>query len=358
MAPGFFDNLRDHSEIKLRILRQFLVPWATKLGSWAQKSNRIIWYVDGFAGKGRYGDGSEGSPLLGLLRAEQIQLEGRGYQLACYFTEKRRRNWNALEKETEYYKDIGIRVHNDHGEFSERIAEIEGVTRQSPILLFVDPFGLPLNYAQFRMLVRRPWPVDLILTFQHRAVYRLAKDYPHRISEAIGSDAWRDPWNQVPDPQLQIQCVLDVFREILRNDGKFKDVLSYPIRPRIKASPNYYLLFASRSYDAFELWNDQLVQEEIALTLRDYGRLGQASFLPQFDGEFNATNLLNEVRTLAHAQQRFTRREIVMHFIRNRWRQYHTKDVKKAVASLLVSEEVSREFAPGKGIDDDFMRIR
>ena len=88
MVPRFFDNLRDYQEIKLRILRKFLPPWSAKLGSLAQRSNKVIWYVDGFAGEGKYKDGSDGSPLLGLRSARHTLDQNRQYQLACFFVEK------------------------------------------------------------------------------------------------------------------------------------------------------------------------------------------------------------------------------------------------------------------------------
>ena len=135
MALRFFDNLRDYSEIKLRILGRFLVPWAAKLGSLAVRGNGVIWYVDGFAGKGRYDDGGEGSPLLGLRRAKHTQIEKRSYELACFFVEKRRNNWESLENIVIPFRRDGIDVVNRHGEFSTFVPEIVRATQRSPVLL-------------------------------------------------------------------------------------------------------------------------------------------------------------------------------------------------------------------------------
>ena len=130
----------------------------------------------------------------------------------------------------------------------------------------------------------------------------------------------------------------------------------YPIRPSMAASPRYYLLFASRHYDAFELWNDQVAREETTLTKRTYeALLGQTSFFPEFDAEMVASNLLNEVRAIAHYKKRFTRKEIVMDLVRNRWGQYHTSDMKKTVRSMVASGELNRENRPGRKIDEDYM---
>ena len=321
----------------------------------ARPRSGVIWYVDGFAGEGRYKDGSDGSPLLGLRMAEQIRAANRGYQLACFFVEKERRRWQSLEELAQPFQDDGIRVVNKQGEFSPLISRIEQETRGAPILLFVDPFGIsPLKYAPFRALLRRRQPLDLILTFQHIAVHRLAKNHPYLITEAIGSDRWQADWQLLADPQAQTEQVLHVFRERLLNDGRFMDVFFYPIRSSFKASPKYYLLFASRNYDAFELWNDQIAQEETTLSLKQYGDLAsQASFLPMVDEEIKALNLLRELRELGHRQEAATRQGIVMQLIQGRWGYYHTKEIKKAVGSLIDAGEIRRDRGSGKDINTD-----
>ena len=126
----------------------------------------------------------------------------------------------------------------------------------------------------------------------------------------------------------------------------------YPIRSSIRSAPKYYLLFASRHYDAFELWNDEVTQEEATLSLKEYQQLAtQASFLPSFDEEIKALNLLNEVRELGRSAGRRTRKDIVLHFVRYRWGQYHTRDIKKVVSSLIASGEIIRDFSQGKDIN-------
>ena len=274
MARGFFDNLKDYSEIKLRILGRFLAPWTAKPGFWARTHGGAIWYVDGFSGPGRYQDGSDGSPLLGLRSAKHIRHENRGYELACFFVEKKRNHWESLKELARPFEREGININNRCGEFSRLSQEIADTTRNAPVLLFVDPFGLsPLKYDQFRILLHRPWPLDLILTFQHKAVHRLATDYPHLITEAIGTNAWDKAWHRIPDPTQQTDHILELFRQNILDDGNFMEVFFYPIRTSLRASPKYYLFFASRHYDAFELWNDEIAQEETALSLREYETL-------------------------------------------------------------------------------------
>ena len=233
--------------------------------------------------------------------------------------------------------------------------QIAQETQGSPVLAFVDPFGIsPLKYDQFRSLLHRRWPLDLILTFQHRALHRLAKDHPHLITDAIGTGGWKTIWDGATDPQSQTEQVLQLFRANLLNDGRFLDVFFYPIRPSIRASPRYYLLFGSRHYDAFELWNDEIVSEEAILSTRQYEILArQSTFLPAYDEEVKALNLLREIRELGSINPVTTRQHIVMRLVRDRWGQYHTGEIKRAVNSLIGSGEISREHGSGRNINTD-----
>ena len=357
MVSRFFANVRNHSEIKLRILRRFLTPWAAKLGSIAKNSSGVIWYVDGFAGPGRYDDGTDGSPLIGLQMAQAIKNRDRGYQLANLFVENNLKNWKSLERLSAAFRVNGVTANNLRGKFADLIPEISEITAGSPLLLFVDPFGIsPIKYQQFKTLLNREWPIDVILNFSHRAVYRLATNHPHLITEAIGSENWRREWALTDDPELRAKYVLEEFRQNMIRDGRFHNVLYYPIRPTITAAPRYYLVFASRHYDAFELWNDEIAQEEISLSAKQYSTLLlQASFLPEFDNDNRGVNLLNEISSFTTSLKGFTRRDIVRHLVEHRWGQYHTRDIKKAVGSLVESGKIKRLHVGGQGVGTDEM---
>ena len=359
MAVRFFDNLRDYTEIKLRILGRFLTPWSAKLGYQASKGGGVIWYVDGFAGPGQYKDGRDGSPLLALRRANHINMEKRPYELSCFFVEKDHNNWRNLSEISEPFKRDGIKVRNERGEFSDFIVEIQEATKGSTVLFFVDPFGIsPLKYEKFRLLLGREWPIDLILTFPHRAVHRLATEHPHLVTEAIGSDTWKIGWDELANPASQTERVLHILRENVLTDGRFLDVVYYPIKPTKRSAPKYFLLFASRHYDAFELWNDEIAQEETTLSTNEYAQAPQTSFLPQVDQQITANILWDEVRDLLRAKRKTRRQDVIRFFVLSKWGQYHTRDIKKAVGAFIESGEVFREVRGKKSIDTDFLHYR
>ena len=61
----FFSRQTEASRVKAEIIAKYFPGWATVVSSWATK----MLYVDLYAGRGRYDDGAESTPLLVLRRA-------------------------------------------------------------------------------------------------------------------------------------------------------------------------------------------------------------------------------------------------------------------------------------------------
>src|SRR5947209_2116320 len=67
----FFDESREQSQIKARIVSKYFWVWAkVVIPTTKQHDNRIA-YIDLFAGPGRYEDGTLSTPLLVLQQAIQ-----------------------------------------------------------------------------------------------------------------------------------------------------------------------------------------------------------------------------------------------------------------------------------------------
>src|SRR5258708_32257139 len=65
----FFDEPREQSQIKARIVEKYLWAWANVVIPTARQMGNRILYIDLFAGPGRYDDGTLSTPLLVLRRA-------------------------------------------------------------------------------------------------------------------------------------------------------------------------------------------------------------------------------------------------------------------------------------------------
>jgi len=351
----FFERLRDHSEIKLRILSKFAVPWAAKLGYKAGlRGGRKLWYVDGFAGPGRYGDGSAGSPIIGAGCALEILGKRRGYVLGCVNVERNARLFASLERETAPHRARGVEIHNLHGDFSARVPDIlKIIGRHDPALVFIDPFGIkPLVYAALRNLIARPGEVDLMLVFQSRAVSRLVTEHPEYVTGAVGADDWLGQWHS-----RGVQAVYDTLKRNLISDGRFRAVERYGVRSEKAAAPRYHMVIGSRSYHAFELTNDMICQEERHLDQKTYARLAQASFLPEVNGLASQQELVNAILTYGRTHPRTTRRDILEHIVLTHWATWHTGDVKRAVSGLIHAGRITRPGDSKGHIDSDPLRF-
>lgn len=339
----FFDELQEHSQIKLRILGDFLVPWASKLGAKVRgRGQSQIWYLDGFAGPGRYKDGSNGSPIVGANRALQVLSKKEGHILGCINVEKHRSKFRLLQDSLAGFRQRGIPIHNIHGSFSEEIARITKlIGERSPLLAFVDPFGVaPLDFDLMRPLLSRPGEMDLIMTFNHRAIPRLRKDHPDLILRAIGSSDMRLLTHEPA-------AIIDELKQNLKEVGRFKEVVSYGVRSAKGHAPKYHLLMASRNYEAFELLNDIVFAAEDKLEWDDSSADLQKAFFDLFDSESERQELVKRILEYGRSHKRTTREKIREHIVMAFWLGWRLGDINRAVKFLIDTGHI-RKVGVGK----------
>jgi three-Cys-motif partner protein len=146
-----------HTKAKHQMLGKYLDAWFPIIASW---NGRMV-FLDGFAGRGRYTDGSEGSPLIALRHL----LDHRYYpsmahrEFVFLFVEANKGNAERLQQEIDAFKASRkpwpkkVKVEVIHGKFDQTAAGIiDHLKTQkanlAPTFAFVDPFGysgLPLE---------------------------------------------------------------------------------------------------------------------------------------------------------------------------------------------------------------------
>lgn len=150
-----------HTRAKHEMLARYLDGWFPVLTKW---NGRVV-FLDGFAGRGRYVDGSEGSPLIALRRLVEhksfSQMMHR--EFVFLFVEANRENYENLEREVEAFKrDYAsrkggwpekIKTQLVNAPFDRTATDIINTLREqrrnlAPTFAFVDPFGysgLPMD---------------------------------------------------------------------------------------------------------------------------------------------------------------------------------------------------------------------
>jgi three-Cys-motif partner protein len=136
MTSDFHKEVKAWSRIKHQILYGYVSLFLNKLG----RTNQSVYYVDGFAGQGRYEDGTPGSALIAAEIALNPKMVSRKGQLKCINVEEDHKTLKNLEEATTNHIAQGI-VTNLSGSFHDNLDNILQIVDGSPTFFFLDPFG-------------------------------------------------------------------------------------------------------------------------------------------------------------------------------------------------------------------------
>lgn len=176
MSKKYWREYTAETEAKHAVLEQYLGTFGKVLG----RKAGALFYVDGFAGKGRHDTGAEGSPLIAMRVADE--LAGKGLApMHLAFIEADPANYRNLVNEVGQLKNQLSSVQPPilvHGKFED---EIFNVLRQGPkgrgaTFIFVDPFGysdIPMNLIV--ELAKDRWR-ELFITFMSKHLDRFMSD--------------------------------------------------------------------------------------------------------------------------------------------------------------------------------------
>ena len=159
----FFKKKNEWSEIKDRLLGCYLTPYFQKL----LRTGKPIFYVDCFAGKGKFDDGKDGSPLIALHKREE-----------CLERTNRKDKAGAIKTcfiDMNYGKELAINIASIFpsydtpevisGRYEDNILKCLQNKRGYNVFLYVDPYGIKaldssifdafksLGFSSFEMLI-------------------------------------------------------------------------------------------------------------------------------------------------------------------------------------------------------------
>jgi three-Cys-motif partner protein len=369
LEESFFDEQREWSKIKLRILTKYSDAYQRIRGG----TNRFLYYVDGFAGTGRYGideNGGEGSSLQMARFAQHIADSGKPYRLVCINVEQNRRNYERLQEWLSGF-DASL-VQTRFGDFASHIPNILEETHGWPALFFLDPLGVkPVMFRTLQPIMVRP-DTEYLIVLMTKRLRMLAgfedstsKDRGAKlrlVSEVLGEDPddgnpeWLQQWKALNDSAKWEQWAALAYGKRLRSENpQLQYVLTYPVRETFRAAPKYYLVFVTRSDKGIPVMNDLLCTEEDDL----YERTGawappeQLSMLPdrrEEERDRRLAELLDEMHTWGRNHQGCNRARLIRHFVFENFGTLKQKHYRYAFGQLMDAGRV-RAVGPG-GIDN------
>lgn len=167
----FFDEMKEWSATKLRILEKYIAAYMSIRG----RSHRCIYYIDGFAGAGVYGNGpdiSYGSPVRIAKIAQEASERLPPSQLRCIFTELRGDNFQKLSNSIENAGFANVEIR--HGAFLDQLPTILTTIGRAPAIFFIDPFGVKeVTPTDLQPILQRD-DTELLINFNSRRLRLMA----------------------------------------------------------------------------------------------------------------------------------------------------------------------------------------
>ncbi|SDM23591.1 three-Cys-motif partner protein [Nonomuraea maritima] len=256
-----------HTKAKHQMLSRYLDGWFPILSRW----NGRILFLDGFAGRGRYNDGSEGSPLIALRRLIQHRhFENmRDREFVFLFIEADADNAVNLQKEIDLLKaeyapwPHNIKTHVQNDRFDKSAESIINTLREqkrnlAPTFAFVDPFGysgLPMDLLTD--LLAHPC-TEVFVNFMVGHVQRfITRDGQERAMRSLFGMDVRDVLNGYSVDADRVEHLREVYVRQLREQVGFNFVQSFAMA-NSTGNIGYYLFHGTRHQLGVKLMKDAM----------------------------------------------------------------------------------------------------
>ena len=286
---SFFVRRKAAAAFKHGILKQYPPVFLAKAGS---ITNGRVVFLDGYAGQGRYDDGSPGSPLLFVQAARA----NPNRTVTGIFVEQDADRYASLCRvldETDPDRTVPRIVRS--GDLGTVLPDLLPTSVGAALFAFLDPFGTALNVDRLRDdLLRRPGraPTEVLLHFSVSTIARMGgilnaglarggltvaeRKTVARADAFLGGDWWRGEFEALrgvvpptaadgmswvdfddadPLPETDVSALLTATEVAIRVARRFCESLgaqtqyrtvSMPVRPEQGRAPKYILVLFTR----------------------------------------------------------------------------------------------------------------
>lgn len=310
----FFKVKKEWSKCKDALFACYFKPYFSKI---VQQGNPVV-YIDCFAGKGRYDDGSIGSPLIACnIIKERLQngnykaTDVKAYFIELYFSDDLNKNLCSFKKDFDF-EVIG-------GKYEDCIESILLNSKETNVFMYIDPFGIKeldpskLNSFSNKYALKS---IELLINFNSFGFFReacrvlniepdgetknLTDSYIDKdkttlnkesnLNNMFGSNEWKEIVAKYYTREMNVSEVeVELSKAFCKNIGVgFKYVLNMPIRKSDEINLKYRMVFATNHRDGCLLMADNMFKR--SELLRVERKNGQTCL---FDLDVN-DNVVNE----------------------------------------------------------------
>ncbi len=345
---------KKHTQIKHKLLSKYIVPWSKILGKFY---NLIIF--DCFAGRGRYKDGEDGSPLIIMKTIAKIKknLKTSPKKIKCVFIEKSEKNFQNLEKEINQERVLNPKKYNGWLEIECYCDKYENVVntyfnniseRLDPSFFFLDPFGfkgIPFELIRRIMSKKR---MEIFITFMVKDINRFMEfleksSNSFAIKKLFGSEDVSKIIHEKYSNFSKDHAILKLYTELLKKSANVKYIIPYKISADDREETLYYLIHCSNHPLGCEIMKEIMYNTGTKGRLGYYGPIEGQMLLTQYAG-IDIYNL--KILLLERFQGKILTYQKIRYNLINDFPQYSKKQFKKALLELEEEKIVRIE---GKG---------
>ncbi|MGZ5445114.1 MAG: three-Cys-motif partner protein TcmP [Thermoanaerobaculia bacterium] len=257
MTDDFFEQKREWSRWKHRLLHRYLAQFAGIVGS----THQTVYFIDGFAGEGRYKNPPEdGSPIIAANIAVQTPAS-RGYSLRCINVEPE--HYEELNAATVVYGSTA--VDNREGTFRDNLDDVLATIGTHPALFFLDPMGHKgMEWDVVAQIIERARSaitevllnfyitrIDVHAGFLHSTAPGAA-EFVKRLDALWGTDEWRAIWDSTPVQDERMLRLSDLYMGRLQRafaavapEAAGAVAARYPVRT-LDGKLKYFVMYGTR----------------------------------------------------------------------------------------------------------------
>jgi three-Cys-motif partner protein len=263
MAPRFFEEREDQSEVKARIVSKYFYVWAKIIAPRARVQR--IGYIDLFAGPGRYKDGSASTPLMVLEQAiADPALRG---SLVTMFNDEDPEHTKSLAGEIAKLpgiKSLKYQPEVRTGNVGESIAANLKSVSLIPTFSFIDPFGykgLSLGLVQGAI---KDWGSDCVFFFNYNRINagisnELVDEHMDALFGAERAARLRAVVKGSTPTQREALILEHLAQAIKELGGRY--VLPFRFRNESGKRSTHHLVFVSKHVRGYEIMKEIMAKE-------------------------------------------------------------------------------------------------
>ena len=249
MKKDLFQEKEIQTVSKHNIFENYLEPWAKIISnqSWVKDA----YYVDAFAGRGKYKSGEEGSPVIAAKILEKYQKPT--CKLHCICIERDAKRYEILESSLKQFEGkLDIEKYNC--EFLTCIDKVLKKIGKSPAFFFIDPEGFSgMDFDKIKAILNLPYK-EVLINFQYNAIQRWleAPKVERTITKLFGTSDYKKAQEE--------SDLIKLYKKQIRKTNAFVRYFRNKF-PR-KNRTFYYLVYATKNITGFKIMKDVMFSEQ------------------------------------------------------------------------------------------------